>query len=95
MQLAGEWGARPAPALTPAGLCDAAAQLPQLHASPACHTPATTPTGGLPLAKPIFLFDGQSDRAWDEAAVRQLQEQRRRAAAGIKAPHAYDTVQPL
>ena len=51
-----------------AGLCDAATQLPQLAASPTCQTPVTDPTGGLPLAQPLFLFDQQPDAAWEAGA---------------------------
>ena len=80
-----------------AGLCDAAAQLPLLHASPACSTPAVDPTGALPLREPLFRFDSKSDPAWDAAAVRQLREQRVRAAAGGagQEQQQYDTVLPL
>lgn len=39
-----------------AGLCDPAAQLPVLHASPACQTPALGPSGVLPLLPTIFQF---------------------------------------
>jgi hypothetical protein len=78
-----------------AGLCDAAVQLPQLHASPACHLPATSPTGGLPLLPPIFNFQQRSDPAWDVEAVRQLRAKRERTARGIKPSHIeYDTAQP-
>jgi hypothetical protein len=78
------------------GLCDAATQLPQLVASPACQTPTTDPTGSLPLAQPLFLFDQQPDAAWEAGAVRQLREARIRAAKGIVPAHPeYDSVQPL
>lgn len=69
-----------------AGLCDAAAQLPELHASPACQLPATTPTGGLPLLKPLLVFDGRPDLTWHAAARRQLLQEQREAAAGSAQP---------
>ncbi|KAL4422945.1 hypothetical protein ABPG75_009142 [Micractinium tetrahymenae] len=39
-----------------AGLCEPTAQLPALHASPACQAPALGPSGRLPLVPPIFQF---------------------------------------
>eukprot|EP00887_Chlorella_sp_A99_P000226 scaffold13.g226.t1 len=77
-----------------AGLCDAAAQLPSLHASAACRLPATPPTGGLPLAQPVFLFDRRPDPAWEAGALRQLRERRRQAALGVQRKE-HDTVLPL
>ena len=78
-----------------AGLCDAAAQLPQLHASDACRLPATGADGTLPLARPLFWFGGEPADAGSVAkdgggaAGRRLQEQqqqqrrRRRQQAGL------------
>lgn len=65
---------------TCAGLCNATAELLELAADPACHTPAVQPSGYLPLVPPAYYFDGQADPDWDRRAVEAIRLQRRRAA---------------
>ena len=77
-----------------AGLCDAAAQLPALHASPACAAPAAPPGGGLPLVPPLFFFDGKPDAGWEAAAVRRIAQHRAEVARGVRRKE-YDTAMPL